>query len=103
MIISMGIMSWNLNIVTIWFYLLMGVVQGWTGSSLLPLVQRYVAPEEQTTVVSLTHVISRLVYIPASLALGWATDISLKSAPLVNLAIFTVLGIYVLSLLRPKE
>lgn len=103
MIISMGIMSWNLNIVTIWFYLLMGVVQGWTGSSLLPLVQRYVAPEEQTTVVSLTHVISRLVYIPASLALGWATDISLKSAPLVNLAIFTVLGIYVLSLLRSKE
>lgn len=103
MALSMGIMSWNLNIITIWFYLLMGIVQGWTGSSLLPLVQRYVASEEQTTVISLTHVVSRLVYIPASLALGWATDISLKSAPLVNLAIFAVLGIYVLFLLRSKE
>lgn len=102
MIFSMGVMSWNLNLITIWFYLLMGIVQGWTGSTLLPLVQRYVTPEEQTTVISLAHVVSRLVYIPASLVLGWAADISLELAPLVNLVIFAILGVYVLFLLNPK-
>ena len=100
MTLSMGAMSWNLNSTTIGFYFLMGVVQGWTGSTLLPLVQRYVAPEEQTTVISLTHVLSRLVYIPVSLAIGWVADINLEATPLVNLAIFVVLGGYVLFLLK---
>lgn len=103
MIFSMGIMSWNLNIITIWFYLLMGIVQGWTGSTLLSLVQRYIAPEEQTTVISLAHIASRLVYIPASLVLGWVADINLGLTPLANLIIFAIVGAGVLYLLASKD
>lgn len=103
MVLSMGVMSWNLNLVTIWFYLLMGIVQGWTGSTLLPLVQRYVLPEEQTTVISLAHVFSRLVYIPVSFAIGWIAGINLSLTPLANLTIFAILGVYVLLLLRHRD
>lgn len=103
MILSMGVMSWNLNLVTIWFYLLMGIVQGWTGSTLLPLVQRYALPEEQTTVISLAHVFSRLVYIPVSFVIGWIAGINLSLTPLANLTIFAILGVYVLLLLRLRD
>lgn len=101
--LSMGVLSWNLNILTIWIYLLMGVVQGWTGASLLPLVQRYVVPEEQTTVISLTHVFSRLVFIPATFLIGWVGDIDLILTPLANLMIFAVLGTIVLILLGTEK
>lgn len=103
MVLSMGVMSWNLNLVTIWFYLLMGIIQGWTGSTLLPLVQRYVLLEEQTTVISLAHVFSRLVYIPVSLVIGWIAGINLSLTPLANLIVFVILGVYVLLLLRPRD
>lgn len=103
MVLSMGMMSWDLNLITIWFYLLMGIVQGWTGSTLLPLVQRYALPEEQTTVISLAHVFSRLVYIPVSLVIGWVADISLNLTPLANLTIFAILGVCVLLLLRSRD
>lgn len=103
MMISMGVMSWNLNVITIWFYLLMGVVQGWTGSTLLPIVQRYILPEEQTTVISLAHVFSRLVYIPTSLVIGWVADRDLAKTPLMNLIIFAILSIPILLALKSKE
>ena len=101
--LSMGVLSWNLNILTIWVYLLMGVVQGWTGASLLPLVQRYVVPEEQTTVISLPHVFSRLVFIPATFLIRWVGDIDLILTPLVNLMFFAVLGTIVLILLGDRK
>ncbi len=96
MSLSMGIISVRLSIITIWFYLLMGVVQGWTGSTLMPLIQRYVQPEEQTSVISLTGVIGRLVYIPASLLVGWVGDWQLARTPLVVLLCFAPVGLFLI-------
>ena len=94
MSLSMGIVGVHLNIITVWFYLLMGIVQGWTGATLMPLVQRYVRPEEQTSVISLTSIINRLVYIPTSLLVGWVGDWQLARTPLVVLLCFLPVGLF---------
>ena len=100
MTLSMGAIAINLNIVTVGFYLLMGVVQGWTGASLLPLVQNHVKPAEQTTVISFAKVIAQLVYIPAVWAIGWAADWQLNYSALTSLAIFLPMGIVILIRLK---
>lgn len=94
MSLSMGIIGIHLSAITIWFYLLMGVVQGWTGATLMPLVQRYARPEEQTSVISLTSIVGRLVYIPTSLLTGWVADSELAHAPLVVLLCFAPVGLF---------
>lgn len=93
MSLSMGIIGVHLNIITIWFYLLMGVVQGWTGATLIPLVQHYTCPEEQTSVISLTSIVGRLVYIPTSLLIGLVGDWQLARTPLVVLLCFAPVGL----------
>ncbi len=103
MILSMGSISCQLSLTTIWLYLLMGVVQGWTGSTLLPLVQRYAPAEEQTTIISLAHVFSRLVYVPASLIIGWVAGINIGLTPLANLLVFAFLGVLVVVLMRSEQ
>lgn len=101
MAISMGILSVNLNIFTVWFYLLMGVVQGWTSATLSPLVQRYAKPDEQTSVLSFTGVVSKALYVPVIWATGWLADFSLQYATLLTLVVFGTLGsIILVKLLR---
>lgn len=41
MICSMTTLSIKINLRTVWTYLLMGVVQGWTGATLMTLVQEH--------------------------------------------------------------
>lgn len=94
MSLSMGIIGVHLSVITIWFYLLMGVTQGWTGSTLMPLVQRYARPEEQTSIISLTGVIGRLIYIPTSLLVGWVGDWQLARTPLVVVLCFAPVGLF---------
>lgn len=94
MSLSMGIIGVHLNIITIWFYLLMGIVQGWTGATLIPLVQHYTCPEEQTSVISLTSIVGRLVYIPTSLLIGLVGDWQLARTPLVVLLCFAPVGLF---------
>ena len=60
---------------------------------MMPLVQRYVRPEEQTSVISLTSIIGRLVYVPTSLLVGWVGDWQLARTPLVVLLCFTPVGL----------
>ncbi len=56
MSLSMGAMSVQLNLGTVILYLLMGITQGWTGSTLMPMIQNHAKPDEQTTVISLAKV-----------------------------------------------
>jgi len=100
MAISMGVLAAHISIWTVGFYGLMGIVCGWTGATLMPLVQEIVPPSEQTTVVSIAKVAAQVIYIPASLAIGWAADFNLRYAPLATLAIFLPLGITIIRYLR---
>jgi len=100
MTISMSVLAFKINFWTIGFYLLMGVVCGWTGATLLPLVQEQTSPSEQTTVISLAKVMGQTLYIPASLLIGWAADFRIRYAALATLAIFLPLGLIILRRLQ---
>lgn len=100
MSLSMSILSFRINVWTIDFYLLMSIVCGWTGSTLMPLIQEETFTAEQTTVISLARVISQALYIPASLLIGWAADFQVRYAALSTLVIFLPLGLVILRRLR---
>lgn len=100
MTISMAILSIRVNIWTIGIYLLMGIVCGWTGATLMPLVQEEVSPAEQTTVISLAKVLGQILYVPASLIIGWAADFEVRYAALATLLIFLTLGFAILRKLK---
>lgn len=100
MTISMLTMGISLNIVTVWLYGLMGIAQGWTAGTLGPMVQKYVSPSEQTSVLSLTKVVSNLLYIPAVWIIGVAADIRLEYSLFATLAIFLPLGALIIKKLK---
>lgn len=93
MTVSTLIMGLNLNIITIWFYGLMGITQGWTAATMPPMVQHYTKASEQTSVLSLTKMLSQLLYIPAVLIIGYAADIELTYSLFATTAIFLPLGL----------
>ena len=101
--ISMGVLSISINIFTVGIYFLMGIVQGWTNATLMPMVQRYAKPAEQTSVVSIAKVAGQLLYIPIVMLIGWAADINLQLAPAMTLAIFMPLGIIFLAKLKNEH
>ena len=94
MTISMFTIGLNINIVTIWLYGLMGITQGWTAATMSPMVQKYVSPSEQTSILSFTKTISGLLYIPTVWAIGYMADIKLEYAALTTVAIFLPLSLF---------
>lgn len=102
MTISMSVLATGINIYTVSFYLLMGIVCGWTSATLMPLVQEEVAPTEQTTVISLARIMGQFIYIPSALLIGWAADFHLSYAALATVMIFLPLGLAVLTKFRAE-
>ena len=78
MTISMLTIGLNLNIVTVWLYGLMGIVQGWFSSIAAPMLQRYIKPSEQTSVISIAQTLAQLIYIPSVWLVGHMADIKLE-------------------------
>lgn len=93
--LSMGTLTVALNICTIWLYGLMGVVRGWTGATLLPLIEEETPPTEQASVVSLAKVLGQLIYIPTTMLVGVMADYNLRLATLTTLLLFFPAGILV--------
>lgn len=100
MICSMTTLSIKINLWTVWTYLLMGVVQGWTGATLMTLVQEHTQPEEQTSVVSLAKVVGQIIYIPAVFLTGWAADYDLHYAPLMTMVLFVPISLRIIFALK---
>ena len=103
MAISMAIMSTGINPVTISFYIIMGLVLGWTGATMMPMVQNHAKAGEQTTVCSFAKVVAQLLYAVAVWVIGKAADIRLEYAALATLVIFLPLGLIVLSKIRREQ
>ena len=91
--ISMGILSIKISLLTAPFYILMGLVQGWTGATLRPMTQQHAKASEQTSVSSVASTVGRIIYAVAGWLVGMAADVDLRYANLVNLAIFVPIGI----------
>ncbi len=95
MFISMGVLAIKISIYTIPFYLITGLVRGWTSSTLKPLTQQQAKASEQTSVSSLASTVGRLIYALVGWMVGRAGDINLGLSALVNLAVFTPAGIII--------
>lgn len=99
---GLGILTFQINIFTVWCYLLASVAQGWVGASALPLVQQEASPSEQTSVVSLAKVLGQLIYVPAVWLIGFAADFKLQYAAAMTLLLFVPSGL-VITYLISKE
>lgn len=97
---SMTIVGVHLNIVTVWFYVLMGVAQGWSSATLTPMVQKHIKPSEQTSILSLTRVFAQILYILVVWIIGAVSDIRLEYGLFANMIIFLPLGLIVIRKLK---
>ena len=95
MFISMGVLAIKISIYTIPFYLITGLVRGWTYSTLRSLTQQHAKAAEQTSVSSLASTVGRLIYALVGWLVGMAADVNMGLAALVNLAVFTPAGIII--------
>ncbi len=93
MTISMTVMAINLNIITVWFYGLMGIVQGWTAATMIPMVQHHAKPSEQTSIISIAGTLAQLIYIPVVWIIGFVADIELTYSLIATVVIFLPLGL----------
>ena len=101
--ISTGVMSLHFSLTTVWLYLIMGVVQGWSKATMTPLVLKDTTPSEQNSILALAATISRLLYVPSVWLIGLAADIKLEYSLLATFAIFIPLAIPVLLKLRKEK
>jgi MFS family permease len=98
--IALGVMLIHFSLATVWLYALMGVAQGWTSATMMPLVQRYAKSTEQTSVVSIARVVAQFLYIPAVWIIGMVADIKTEYSMLATLVIFIPLAVPILFKLR---
>lgn len=102
-VVSLGAMSISFNIVTVWLYLVMGLVQGWTSATMLPMVQQRVSAAEQTSVISVAKVVARFLYIPAVWLIGVAADMQTEYSLLATLVIFVPLSVPIVLKLKKEK
>lgn len=92
-VVGMTVMLIHFNIVTVWLYVCLGFCQGWVAATMPPMTQRYTAGERQTTMVSITGAIGRILYAPAGWIIGMAGNVNIKYTLLATLIIFVPLAL----------
>lgn len=100
MSISMLIMGLHLSIFTVWLYGAMGITQGWTATTLVPMVQKHAKPSEQTSILSVTKTLAQLLYIPVVWIIGYVADMKLEYGLFATLIIFLPLGLIIIQKLK---
>lgn len=88
-ITGLTIMSIHLSAMTIWCYALVGLAQGWTGATLLPMVQSRAQENTQATIVSIARSASQLVYFPLVWIVSLAGNIDMRLTMIVTIVVFT--------------
>lgn len=87
------IMFFDLNMVTICLYACFGLAQGWSATTMMPLIKEHVRAAEQSSVESLARVVAQLLYIGAVWAINRAADLDVRYALLATVVIFVPLAI----------
>jgi len=98
--IASMIMFVDLNILTICLYACFGIAQGWSATTMMPLIKEHVRAAEQSSIESLARVVAQLLYIGAVWAINRAADIETSYALLATVVIFVPLAIPIALKLR---
>lgn len=96
------IMFCDLNIITVCLYACFGLAQGWSATTMMPLIKEQVKAAEQSSIESLARVIAQALYIGAVWAINRAADIDVRYALLATVLIFVPLAIPITIKLRKE-
>lgn len=102
-VISLGVMSIHLSLVTIWLYAVLGLAQGWTAATLLTMVQTRAGASHQATIVSIAKSAAQLLYIPLVWGIGSIGTIDIRLTMVATIVVFAPLGIVTALRLRTLE
>lgn len=95
-------MFWHLSIVTVYLYACFGLAQGWSATTMMPLIKEQVKAAEQSSIESLARVIAQALYIGAVWAINRAADYDVRFALLATVVIFVPLAIPIALKLRKE-
>lgn len=95
-------MFWHLSIVTVCLYACFGLAQGWSATTMMPLIKEQVKAAEQSSIESLARVIAQALYIGAVWAINRAADYDVRFALLATVVIFVPLAIPIALKLRKE-
>ena len=100
---SLGTILWTTGVLPL---ILLGVViigatVGYTKTIMGPMLAEVSDAKAQTTIASISSTISQLMYIPAVIGFNWlASEFGYNIGLIANVAVFGVLGIYMVTVLR---
>lgn len=101
--VGLAVIGCSVNLVTIWFYALIGLGRGWIAATLTPGAQNFVADDIQTSFLSLTKSLGRVLYVPLSFVINAVGDFDIRYSFLLTLGIFIVPTIVTTLKLRSFE
>ncbi len=101
-VFASSVMLINLNAFTVFFYALFGLALGWRSATMMPFVKEHIKDSEQSSVESLTRVVSQLLYICVVWIINRAADIELSYALVATIVIFVPLAIPIALKLRKE-
>jgi len=102
-ITGLTVMSIHLSFATIWFYALVGLAQGWTSATLLPMIQGRAPASNQASIVSVSRSVSQLIYIPLVWLVAFVGNIDIRLTMVATIVIFTPMIIVVIQRLITLE
>lgn len=87
-LIGLTLMSVHLSVGTVWLYALLGLAQGWTAATLLPLVQAEAPECYQASIVSIAKSVSQLIYVPFVWLVGLAGNFDIRFTMMATILLF---------------
>ncbi|MCL2740181.1 MAG: hypothetical protein FWE47_03200, partial [Oscillospiraceae bacterium] len=93
----------DVNIITVWFFVLTGLAQGFPPVSITPIIQQKTQDKFQTTVISIAATSARLLYIPLVSITNWAGNINPQYTLTATLAIMLPLVMIIFAKLKRFE
>lgn len=91
-IVGLSVMSIHLSLATVWLYAVLGIAQGWSAATLLPMVQLAAPASNQAIIVSITKSASQLLYIPLVWVVGLVGDIDIRLTMVATIVVFVPLA-----------
>lgn len=99
--IACAVLAAHVSLATIWLYACFGVVRGWYGGTMTPMIQRFTPPDQIATTLSVADSTSRLMYVPLVWGLSSVADSSPQLTMAVNFVVFVPLMTAAAFKLRP--
>lgn len=90
-IVAYLVLGASISAATIWIVLIFSASRGWFMATLSPMIQSVAPPDIQATVISVSSLLRRLLYIPLVMLVNYLGDKSLEVAMLGSALIYVAI------------